>query len=651
MKQNEVKKLKNGILELMESMRSFVCKYPKAGLPALPQDFILSEELLKNGEFNLAVCGKVKNGKSSLINALIGRELLPVCNDVATSRVFRISNAKEESFYVVYSNGDRREISLDDLKAYGSQAEIDNSGEVAADKNIAYIQVYTKLDFLPEGVSLLDTPGIGSTYPQHTAITRQNIKMADAAIFVLNPSPMEAIEIDFLKEIAKITPGIIFVTTKVDLDSTESVETAVRSNREKIEKAVGKDLSFGVIMQSMSSELLKDAAQAPSAEAAEFNYSISGYEEVKEAINRIVFLTLGVYRNAQAYNSIVGYYQMVLKGLQNRYEVTKEASDDYAGLLDKYEKANAEFASKMGETQRREAASKIETILRTLESDFNDIFSTKGTIYAKYTEEIDKLRETDIAEYSETLGERIVSDTQKAWDDLTVLVQNKCSDVLMAFNDECMMSVPADIKVFVNPDEVADPSIKDVDLHEKVSKMRTEMFMGTAITSGISTIVGGAYYFLPGLVAPALPVLAPVLVVLGVGAVLWGAIIGSRKAKSERLQKNKNQLQKFLQETLWSCRKQLIETSLANDQYQSLYQGFLLAVREQSNTSIKSIYDKYKGELDAMKNTVVKSKQDPEMLHAIDYLISQWKGYKDTLETIHSTLNELRDQNVCQPLA
>lgn len=256
MNSDQIKQLKEMLLKIMAQMSRFSEKYTKLNLPEVTPEFKLSEEFIKNGEFNVAVCGKVKNGKSSLINALIGRDLLPTCNDVATSRVFRISNADHDSFFIVFSNGDKKEISAEELKSYGSQAVIDTEGEISASQSIAYIQVYTKIDFLPEGVSLLDTPGIGSTYPQHTAITRENIKRADAAVFVLTPTPMETLELDFLREVAASTPGIIFVTTKTDLHNQETVEEAIARNKSLIEKTVGNDLLFGLEMESMSSEIL-----------------------------------------------------------------------------------------------------------------------------------------------------------------------------------------------------------------------------------------------------------------------------------------------------------------------------------------------------------------------------------------------------------
>lgn len=643
MESNQIIQLRDQLLVLLHNMEEFAKKYPKLNIPATTPDFKISEELLKNGEFNVAVCGKVKNGKSSLINALLGRDLLPTCNDVATSRVFKISNSDKEIFYVVYANGDRKEITEDDLKRYGSQSYIDDAGEISASESIAYIEVNTKIDFLPEGVALLDTPGIGSTYPQHTAITKQNMQRADAAIFVLNPTPMEASEIDFLKEVASATPGILFVTTKVDIHNEQTVAEAIARNKEQIKNAVGNELTLGIYMESMSSEILKSAAQCPDNNDAEFQYEISGYRSVKDSLGRIVFYTLGIYRNAQAYNSAVAYYQTVLKSLTNRKQLIEEAQANYIELLKKYDEANAEFSEKMGEPQRKSALTKIEQILKTMESDFNEIFSSKGHIYAKYSSEIENLTTTDIASYSETLGENILSDAQEAWERLTQLVQNKCTEVLLAFNEECRMALPSDIKISSDPEEVGDPAITEVELRDQLGKMRTEMFMGTAITGGLSTLVYGASYFFPAFIAPAIPVLAPVMVVLGVGAVLWGVLSGHKKAKTEKLQKNKNQLIKYLQETLQNCRKQLVETSLANDKYESLYQGFLFAVRAQATNSIKSIYEQYKSELDTMKETIKQSKQNPEMKKAIEYLISEWEKQKTELTQIQNTLNNLKE--------
>ncbi len=635
--------LKSEIIKLMDGMVAFQKAYPKFDFPKVSENFKLTRELIEKGEFNLAVCGKVKNGKSSLINALIGRELLPVCTDVATSRVFKISHSNEEKFYVVYGNGDRKEISQDELATYGSQAVINKKGEADIEKTISYIQVFTPMDFLPEGVSMIDTPGIGSTYPHHTAITKQYIKQADAAMFVMNPTPLEDIEVDFLKEIVSVTPGILFVTTKIDQNGNDSVEESLKRNRQIIETAVGSELPFGISMLKMSSKLLLEAAAEKDEMTSAFNYEISGYDDVKSAMNNMVFTILGYYRSGLAYNACVEYYKDVLNTLKLRHETAVKAATEYDNLLKSYESAQTNFNENMGEAKKKELVSKIEAVLKTMEYDFNQIFATKGNIITKYTDEIEKLSEAEMTTYSEDLGDKIVAEVQNEWDKLTSLVMSRIEELITQFDKDCYLSIPEGI-ITISKDNIDDPLVKDVQMRDRIGKMRNEMFLGTAITGALSTVVGGAYFFLPALVTPALPVIAPVMVVLGIGSVLWGAISGNQKAKQETLQKNKSNLLKHLSETMAYCRKQIVDVSLADGKYQSLYQGFVNATREQVKNTMSNICSKYSNQLESMKKTVVESKQNPQLVMALEHLVTEWSKNKVLIKDVHDKLENVKPE-------
>lgn len=635
--------LKSEIIKLMDGMVAFQKAYPKFDFPKVSENFKLTRELIEKGEFNLAVCGKVKNGKSSLINALIGRELLPVCTDVATSRVFKISHSNEEKFYVVYGNGDRKEISQDELATYGSQAVINKEGEADIENTISYIQVFTPMDFLPEGVSMIDTPGIGSTYPHHTAITKQYIKQADAAMFVMNPTPLEDIEVDFLKEIVSVTPGILFVTTKIDQNGNDSVEESLKRNRQIIETAVGSELPFGISMLKMSSKLLLEAAAEKDEMTSAFNYEISGYDDVKSAMNNMVFTILGYYRSGLAYNACVEYYKDVLNTLKLRHETAVKAATEYDNLLKSYESAQANFNENMGEAKKKELVSKIEAVLKTMEYDFNQIFAPKGNIITKYTDEIEKLSEAEMTTYSEDLGDKIVAEVQNEWDKLTSLVMSRIEELITQFDKDCYLSIPEGI-ITISKDNIDDPLVKDVQMRDRIGKMRNEMFLGTAITGALSTVVGGAYFFLPALVTPALPVIAPVMVVLGIGSVLWGAISGNQKAKQETLQKNKSNLLKHFSETMAYCRKQIVDVSLADGKYQSLYQGFVNATREQVKNTMSNICSKYSNQLESMKKTVVESKKNPQLVMALEHLVTEWSKNKVLIKDVHDKLENVKPE-------
>lgn len=637
----QAQELKNRVLNIMNKMEGFEKQYPKAELPTPSNDFVLSKELLQKGEFNLAVCGKVKNGKSSLINAFIGRELLPVCSDVATSRVFKVSNSDKDSFFVVYANGDKNEIEEEQLALYGSQATIDNEGMADADKTIAYIEVNTKLDFLPDGVSIIDTPGIGSTYPQHTAITKQYLRMADAVLFVANPTPLEKIELDFLKEVAAITPNIMFVTTKIDENGIESVEATLRDNTEKITKSIGDKLYRNVNMLSMSSTILMDAANSKDQEVSDFNIAMSGYEAVKSEMLKTIFLTQGYYRVGVAYNSLVKYYQVILGSLQNRLDVARKTGAEHDRLRAEYDKASSIFANQMGEDKKREAYNEVEMILKTMDYDFNQIFSSQGDFVKGFDKEIEELTSETINSYGDGLGERIVGELQGKWNDLTGKVYEKMMEAVNKYSEECRMAVPASLRI-LNPDNNDDPNMPDVTFKDKMAAARTEMLTAGMISTAASTVAGAAWYFFPAAVAPALPVLIPVLVVLGVGALIWGAVSGRKIAIDKQLAKNKTALKNYVRETVSACKKQLVETSIQNGKYESLYQGFIIAVRKQAQNAISDIYNKYKKELDAMKQTLAETKQNPKLIPALEQMSAEWQSNKQALQNIKQQLETVK---------
>ena len=205
------------------------------------------------------------------------------------------------------------------------------------------------------------------------------------------------------------------------------------------------------------------------------------------------------------------------------------------------------------------------------------------------------------------------------------------------------MSIPEGF-ISIAKEGVEDPSVKDVQLRDRIGKMRNEMFLGSAVTSALGTIVMGANFFLPALVTPALPVIAPVMVILGIGSVLWGAISGNQKAKQEALQKNKSNLLKNLSETMAYCRKQIVDVSLADGKYQSLYQGFVNATREQVKNSITNIYSKYSEELESMKKTVVESKNNPQLVLALEHLVKEWSKNKALIQDIHEKLETVKPE-------
>src|SRR5215210_7340829 len=172
---------------------------------------------LRENAYKVLVAGEAKRGKSTFVNALIGRDVLPTDVDVATSQVFNVRPSEREAYRLRFEDGSEREIPPEDLPLYGSRVMAEAGIVPTADKVIRWIEVEMPIRFLPEGVSILDTPGLGALYAGHAQITHRFVPEADAVIFVLESGqPVVEDDLKFVEQILTVTRNIFFIQTKID---------------------------------------------------------------------------------------------------------------------------------------------------------------------------------------------------------------------------------------------------------------------------------------------------------------------------------------------------------------------------------------------------------------------------------------------------
>ncbi len=187
---------------------------------------------LSQGKLFVAVCGEFKQGKSSLINAILGdTELCPVDVDIATNLVSTISYAEEEKISVVVGKSGKeevRQIQRADIPQYVTEKI--NKGNV---QKARLLTLETPNPQLRDGMVLVDTPGVGGLNARHTDITFAFIPNSDLVLFVSDAlAPMSSTELDFIKTIYEHCRNIIFVVTKID--SVPDSNAVVDNNRMKL---------------------------------------------------------------------------------------------------------------------------------------------------------------------------------------------------------------------------------------------------------------------------------------------------------------------------------------------------------------------------------------------------------------------------------
>lgn len=165
----------------------------------------------------IMVVGEFKQGKSSLINALVNAPICPVDDDIATAKPTEIRFAEEPIAEVILrgpSEGSliSRPIDFEQLAEYVCRP--DQFPE--ADRLVA-VQVGLPRRLLNGGLALIDTPGTGGLRSIHTASTIAALPGADAVLFLSDASQeLTAHELDFLNTVSSICPDVTLVVTKID---------------------------------------------------------------------------------------------------------------------------------------------------------------------------------------------------------------------------------------------------------------------------------------------------------------------------------------------------------------------------------------------------------------------------------------------------
>jgi GTPase Era involved in 16S rRNA processing len=168
---------------------------------------------IRNEYLYLVVIGQFKRGKSTLINALIGCDLLPTALLPLTSIITMLKFGVKQEIKIIFEN---------DIVKYIPQHELFNyiteSGNPKNEKKVKLVEILFPSEFLKDGIVLIDTPGIGSLFLHNTKSTESFIPKIDAAIFVLSVDPpITQTEFQFLEEVKSGTDKFYFVLNKIDM--------------------------------------------------------------------------------------------------------------------------------------------------------------------------------------------------------------------------------------------------------------------------------------------------------------------------------------------------------------------------------------------------------------------------------------------------
>ena len=221
------------------------------GAVAVQGDAREASARLSGQRFFVACLGQFKRGKSSLLNALVGRSVLPVGVPPVTSALTILRHGASPRAQVRLADGGTRSIALDELASFVD--ERDNPENV---KGVVAVEVFLPVPLLETGLCLVDTPGLGSVFATNTAVTRSFVPQVDAALVVLGSDPpITGEEADLLTQVAAGVRHVIIVLNKADRASAAELRDARRFTETVIEDRLGRPI--GALLEVSARERLE----------------------------------------------------------------------------------------------------------------------------------------------------------------------------------------------------------------------------------------------------------------------------------------------------------------------------------------------------------------------------------------------------------
>lgn len=179
----------------------------------LPSVAACGEVLRDRDNVDVAVVGRFKAGKSSLLNSLIGREILPVAAVPLTAAVTRLRYGSRDRALVRYLDGHEAEVPPGELAEYVTEQR-----NPANTKGVALVEVETPGLQPYQGIRIVDTPGLGSVFAHNTRASMDWLPRVGAAFLAVSADqPLSEYDVDLLTELAKHTPEVSILLTKADL--------------------------------------------------------------------------------------------------------------------------------------------------------------------------------------------------------------------------------------------------------------------------------------------------------------------------------------------------------------------------------------------------------------------------------------------------
>ena len=399
-------------------------------------------EYINNQKFSIGITGVMNAGKSTMLNALMGKEILgsAVVPETANLTIVKhntTDNAKvyywntkewekiEESAkslesmkdFVLETNkvfGENLknyirptsrfdEVDINDLSSYTSA---EHSGKKC--NLVKYVELGSNLKFLSDGIEIVDTPGLDDPVIQREEITKEYISKCDMMIHLMNVSQSATLkDVEFIIDavLYQNISKLLVVITRADTVSKKNLEEVIEYTKSSIQKqlkAQNKDSQLDHILKTIKfipisgrMALLHRTGREKEALEAGFTLEDTGILEIENYLMESLFGTNSQKGDLVIQSAKTQLNRLIEKQIVfNNYELT---------LLNK---SKDELEQELNEFNRKKDSNK--RILFSMSEDINYYKNDAKS----YIDSLETFLQSELMELQNVIKQRVVNDTR-----------------------------------------------------------------------------------------------------------------------------------------------------------------------------------------------------------------------------------------------
>ena len=175
---------------------------------------------LEKGTFTIAFAGHFSAGKSSMINALVEEQLLPTSPIPTSANIVTVQKTVEN--YALVHFVDQPPVK------FSGEYDIQLVKKYSKDgSKVSQIEIGHANSSLPEGITIMDTPGVDSTDDAHRISTESALHLADIVFYVMDYNHVQSeLNFQFTKQLLHYNENVYLIVNQVDKHREEELPFA-----------------------------------------------------------------------------------------------------------------------------------------------------------------------------------------------------------------------------------------------------------------------------------------------------------------------------------------------------------------------------------------------------------------------------------------